>query len=474
MEGQQPGLKPTTPPRIERVHLYQKVWRWHFYAGLFLVPIMTIFAVTGLMILYDGYIKQLRYPELMLVESDGRKPVSLDTQIAAISKAMPGYTVERAYLYPNSANKSRMFNVRNKQKDRRVVYVNPYTGKVLGSEARGDTLMSISVGLHRRLLLGDFGRTVIEISAGLGFILIISGLYLWWPGGNRRHSGLWLPRARYGLKNFIKEFHITSGVWMSAGLAFFLLTGMTMTAIWGKKILKPNDYYPKEKSRRAVTSNLPGTLEDKVARLKARIDRTSVTSTPAAENWFTANNKKVTPTTVEQFIRQDGVKDGYRLYLPSGKKGVYSVSVESKQGAIFDPRDDRTIHIDQYSGEKLADINFNDFSTMGQAISVGKAIHFGRAGLWNVIVNTIFCLFLVAISITGAIMWWQRRPAKAGMRLSPPAKGKNARNFWPAVTAVLVVVGVIFPPLGATLIAVYLLDTLILSRIPILERFFYT
>lgn len=32
--------------------LYRAVWRWHFYAGLYVVPFLVMLAVTGLMMLW--------------------------------------------------------------------------------------------------------------------------------------------------------------------------------------------------------------------------------------------------------------------------------------------------------------------------------------------------------------------------------------------------------------------------------------
>lgn len=31
--------------------LYRAIWRWHFYAGLFVVPFLIVLAVTGLIIM---------------------------------------------------------------------------------------------------------------------------------------------------------------------------------------------------------------------------------------------------------------------------------------------------------------------------------------------------------------------------------------------------------------------------------------
>ncbi|QTG90746.1 PepSY domain-containing protein, partial [Vibrio furnissii] len=40
--------------------LYFLTWRWHFYAGLFVVPFMLILSLTGLVMLFDDEIEQAR------------------------------------------------------------------------------------------------------------------------------------------------------------------------------------------------------------------------------------------------------------------------------------------------------------------------------------------------------------------------------------------------------------------------------
>lgn len=54
--------QPTAAAR--RKNLYFLTWRWHFYAGLFVVPFMLMLALTGLVMLFDDEIEQARYAEV--------------------------------------------------------------------------------------------------------------------------------------------------------------------------------------------------------------------------------------------------------------------------------------------------------------------------------------------------------------------------------------------------------------------------
>jgi len=40
--------KPTTP----NISFYNLAWRWHFYAGLFVIPFLILLSVTGIIYLF--------------------------------------------------------------------------------------------------------------------------------------------------------------------------------------------------------------------------------------------------------------------------------------------------------------------------------------------------------------------------------------------------------------------------------------
>ena len=41
---------------MERTALYRTVWRWHFYAGLFVVPFILLLSLTGAIYLFKPQI----------------------------------------------------------------------------------------------------------------------------------------------------------------------------------------------------------------------------------------------------------------------------------------------------------------------------------------------------------------------------------------------------------------------------------
>jgi uncharacterized iron-regulated membrane protein len=115
----------------------------------------------------------------------------------------------------------------------------------------------------------------------------------------------------------------------------------------------------------------------------------------------------------------------------------------------------------------LKDIRYEDYGAISQAVSYGTSLHMGRYfGLANQLICAAISLGLAALAVTGFVMWWMRRPAKAnGSKgsLGAPQRERAAPPLRAWKTG-LVLLGVIFPLMGATLVAVWLFDRFVFDR----------
>ncbi|HEX2317089.1 MAG TPA: PepSY domain-containing protein, partial [Thermomonospora sp.] len=149
--------------------------------------------------------------------------------------------------------------------------------------------------------------------------------------------------------------------------------------------------------------------------------------------------------------------------LPEGERGVYTITV----GSRHDPADERTLHIDQYTGTILGTYGWKQYGTLAKAVEQGIALHEGRRyGPANTIVMLGACLALITLVLTGAWMWWKRRPQGA---LGAPRR-PNDRRTTATVAALMLALGLMFPLAGITMLAVLALDVLLIRRIGPLRR----
>lgn len=105
---------------------------------------------------------------------------------------------------------------------------------------------------------------------------------------------------------------------------------------------------------------------------------------------------------------------------PEGETGVFSV-MSSQWYNVGNPAEsdvtqETTVHVDQYSGEKVGQYSYADYSAMAKVVSHGIALHEGRRlGVANEILSTLFCLAVIFMCVTGPMMWWTRRGTASGM-----------------------------------------------------------
>ncbi|WP_379547009.1 PepSY domain-containing protein [Oceanobacillus sojae] len=95
-----------------------------------------------------------------------------------------------------------------------------------------------------------------------------------------------------------------------------------------------------------------------------------------------------------------------RDYLLSNRRWRIYISV-------FPPKakDEATMHIDQYSGEILADYLYDNYEPLGKLMSWGITVHKGlEYGLANQFIGLFVCLGIMRLIIEGLILWWERKP----------------------------------------------------------------
>ena len=142
------------------------------------------------------------------------------------------------------------------------------------------------------------------------------------------------------------------------------------------------------------------------------------------------------------------------MLFRSDETGVFTILSDSNSGDSANPFGDRTVHIDRYSGQVLAEIGFADYGPGGKAMATGIALHQGNLGWWNIALNLVFCLMIIFIAVSGIVMWWKRRPQG---KLAAPAYPSQFRAPAP-VLVIALLVSLAFPLTGAAIALFALLD----------------
>ncbi|HUO68329.1 MAG TPA: PepSY domain-containing protein, partial [Gammaproteobacteria bacterium] len=67
--------------------LYRAVWRWHFYAGLLVLPFLSLLAVTGGLYLFKPEIDHAVYRALIDVPARGTAPAPVSASVRGVERA---------------------------------------------------------------------------------------------------------------------------------------------------------------------------------------------------------------------------------------------------------------------------------------------------------------------------------------------------------------------------------------------------
>ena len=200
----QPATNPSTPSGS----LYRAVWRWHFYAGILVAPILIVLSVTGGLYVFKSEIETVRNADVLVVQPSENR-ISYEEQVRQAQASLPkGYTASGLEINPEPDRATVISFQAPKQPFQRLG-VDPSTGQVLG-ELKPDTFFPWVLKLHRNLFLGSTGRVIVELTTCWTIVLLATGFYLWWPRRKKGALGVWLPRLRAKPYTLLRDLHTLS------------------------------------------------------------------------------------------------------------------------------------------------------------------------------------------------------------------------------------------------------------------------
>ncbi|MBB3948298.1 putative iron-regulated membrane protein [Rhizobium skierniewicense] len=452
-----------TPAQSASVNLYRAVWRWHFYAGLFVLPFMITLAITGALYLFRDELDNVIHSDLKRVEMVQNTPAARPSDIVASALAsVPGTAVK--YTTPADPGASTEITVATPQ-GKQAVYVNGYTGQALGPLPDRGTVMWTIRYLHSLKYFGTYARYLIEIAAGWSILLVATGIYLWWP--RQQSGGVVTVRGTPKKRVFWRDLHAVTGLFVGAFIVFLAVTGMPWSGVWGAKVNEwangSNYGYPA-----GVRTDIPmsGAKLDDVSKTSWSLEQAKIPTSGGHDhgqhddtmNMADMGDMDMSPTSIgiDKAISRFndlGLSPGYTVALPTKPEGVYSGSVYPD-----DLSKQRVIHLDQYSGEPLIDMTYADYGPLGKSLEWGINVHMGQQyGLANQIVLAIACLGIMLLAVSGGIMWWKRRPKGS---LGVPPMPQSRRTLY-GLAAILAIGGILFPLVGVSLLVMLVLDLVV-------------
>lgn len=445
------------PPKKKTNPLYKTVWRWHFYAGMIFAPFLIILAFTGAIYLFKPQIEAVLYQDYYDVTPQGEK-MAASEQVELVKDSYPNATVT-SYRPGEDPGRSSEVNI-STENGTTTVFLNPYTGESLGTLDSDDRIMDKIEEFHGELMAGTTGDRIVELAACWAVVLLVTGLYLWFPKKKKNLRGTLIPRFTKKRKIVRRDLHAIPAFWIAAGMLFLIMTGLPWSGFWGTNFQNAatntgEGYPPSIWTGSAPTSD---------------VETQDIADVPWAAETLPvpeSDGNGLTPVSIDDVVStadQLGVHPSYTAYFPADQSGVFTLSA-------FPPKaqDEATVHIDQYSGAVIADYQYENYGWIGKVVAWGITLHKGtQFGIINQVISLLICLGIIFVAVTGFYLWWKRKPKEGlGAPKAPPTR--TMRGF----VIVLIALGILFPLVGLTLVIVWLVDWLVIQRVPRLKRFFH-
>jgi uncharacterized iron-regulated membrane protein len=266
------------------------------------------------------------------------------------------------------------------------VFINPYTGAVLGTRDYKHDFFSIVKYIHWSLLLNTpYGQPIVGWSTLIFVLLLFTGLILWWPKKwtkalrDRSFKIKWT--ASFKRVNY--DLHNVPGFYTLIPALILGLTGMIWAFSWFQAVVY-------------VAASGTTTPPPQVTVVSG--DTTTQTAGPL-------------DIAFHEALRQ--MPDARRLLVipPAGKQGtIYMLGYKTRETYYGSD----ALQFDQYSGRLLHRRNNAEKNRGEKLIEMNYDIHVGAiGGLTGKIIAFVVSLICASLPVTGFIIWWGKQQKKA-------------------------------------------------------------
>jgi len=458
------AISETSLSAVTKAHWlnYRTIWRWHFYAGLFCIPFVLWLACTGSIYLFKPQIDAwLDRPYEHLAIQGPR--ASAAAQVEAALAAVPGSNLHD-YQLPRTEHSAVQIIVGRGTQEFRV-YVNPYTLQVMKVMNEDHRFTERIFHLHGELLMGDKGSWIVETAASWAIIMILTGIYLWWPRNAAGLAGVLYPRLRHGQRIFWRDIHAVTGIWVSLLALGFLFSGLPWAKSWGGYLKAARQITGKAIVHEDWTT---GRSSEIAARLEADRNSLAVATDDHARHGISDGMRMPTLTSYTPLDRILGPVSHLNFAFPvlivppMRREGAWTAKSDSQDRVLRDQ-----VTLNPATGAILTRLNFSQRPLIDRLVGIGVAAHEGHLyGCLNQVVNLCTALGLIILCISAVVLWLRRRPEGA---LGAPFRSVSPRFTW-GFTGLVFALGVYLPLFGLTLVLVAFTERLILRRLPASRR----
>lgn len=369
---------------------FRKIIFWcHLVAGVTAGIVILIMSVTGVLLTYERQIISWADTRDYQVPPSSQARLSMDALLAKAREAKSAAPATVTLRANPNAPAEVGFGREG------IIFVNPYTGEVLGGESKKvRSFFHTVTDLHRWLgASGEgkgrtIGRAVTGASNLIFLFIVMSGFYLWWPRAWTRRMLRNVTWFKGGLSGKARDFnwHNVIGFWSAVPLFIVVLSSVVISYTWaGNLVYRIVGETPPAPRTAAAPNQSP-------ANANPQRGGTPSESSPAQSS----------PNSSDQlWSRAQQQQPGWRsisLRIPSATDASATFTIDTGDGG--QPQKRSQLTLDRRTAEIVRWEPFSSYTTGRKLRSFLRFAHTGEVG--GIPGQTIAGL----VSAGGAVLVW--------------------------------------------------------------------
>lgn len=208
--------------------LFHKI---HLYLSLPFGIVISVICLTGAVLVFEDDIMMAVRHDLYYVESADGMPLPAEKLLQISDSVIDGKSKITGITAFGNPERAYMINLSYPR--RAVLFIDQYTGKVLGTYEQSP-FFSFVLRLHRWLLHDrtddvqfTVGRRIVGLATLSFVVILVSGLVIWFPRNIKSLKNRLFVVCSKGYRRFFYDLHVSAGFYSTLILLILALTGLT-------------------------------------------------------------------------------------------------------------------------------------------------------------------------------------------------------------------------------------------------------
>lgn len=435
---------------------YNRFWRWHFFGALFMAPLLITLTLSGIGYLFYNNVENVAYKDLFFGNSEETDQLTIDEGISLVKHENKGFEVSKVMIMDEPYNKR--LTLQSDSGEEKYVFLDEHN-EIVGSQNSKYTYANIMRNIHSSLFVGGtVVNYLVELAACWAIFLLFSGLYMTFKSRALKKP----KKSTHRLK--FKRMHAYIGTIITIPMIILIFTGLPWSAFMGNFIYTASQEHPsigtpllQQQPPTSDMSEIPWATRKEEAPESEKPDPHANHGGNGKMSGMEMDTNGILVEKLMGKVRDEKISKPYSIVYPLSEDGVFTVSKGSNTGVTgldVSPAEEMTSYFDQYSGNLISKVGYDEYGILAKWFTWGIPLHEGHLFGWpNKIINLVVCLAFLFLIFYGFKMWLSRKRKES---LSAPPKTTSGLSI--GFIVIMVILGVIMPLFGISLLVVLAIE----------------